>query len=111
MDNKSLKMAPSNAVSANQALSGAVAAKSSVRPFASKAKKKQKENFFIRLRSSAGFTITIGLLITGFGLMCFIPFRNQFGKIMLVLGLLTTFFGFIVKFTDILLRIILEGRS
>lgn len=114
MDTKGLKMAQPAAPSAPKTLlpgakpPAAAAKPATARPFARKVKKEAKENLFVRLRNSSGFTIMLGLLITAVGVICFIPWHNQFSKIMLDLGLITSFFGFFMKVLDILIKIITE---
>ena len=115
MDNQGLKGVPQKAVASGPKSStsmskgpAAVAGAAPIRPFARKVRKKSTEHWFVRLRNASGFTIAIGLLVTAVGLICFIPWHNQFSKIMLDLGLITTFYGFFIKMLDILIRVITE---
>lgn len=63
-------------------------------------------NLFDALRSLAGFLILLGLLVTGAGIICFIPFRNPLSVLMLDLGFVMVLGGFAVKILDILIKII-----
>jgi hypothetical protein len=115
MDNKGLKMAPASTVTTKKASPAKTSKSASVvgvdeptiRPFAN-TNRKLKKNPFNSLRSSAGVVIAFGLLITALGVMSYIPYHNTPSKLMLDLGLITTFVGYITKCLDILIRIVVE---
>jgi hypothetical protein len=75
------------------------------RPFDNKAKEQPKD-LLSTLIASSTFTTVVGMLLTGTGVICFVPFHNRFSKLLLIVGLVTALFGFLMKIIDVCLKFV-----
>lgn len=70
----------------------------------------QTQSDFARMVNAASFSVMLGLLITGAGLICFFGFYNRFSMYLFDAGFILVVFGIGVKVIDVLFKII-EGRK
>ncbi len=69
-----------------------------------------KKGFIETLVSLSGFFIAFGLMILGTGMICFIGFHNQIGRLLVSLGFIIFLVGLTIKLLDICAKII-GGRT